>query len=229
VLTLTDLHAYYGKAHVLQGVSLLVCPGQVVGLYGRNGVGKTTLVKTIMGLIADARGKLTLSDVDLTPMRANERAQAGVGLMPQGVRVFRELTVAENYHVAANSVRSPRPLDDILKLIPEIGPLLKQQAGRLSGGQQQLVSLARTLATNCKILMMDEPTEGLMPTMVGRIGEVAQAMAQQGMGVLLVEQNLQLGAAVCHHINLMEKGNIVATGTYDTLKETGALGRALGI
>jgi ABC-type branched-subunit amino acid transport system ATPase component len=228
-LSLTDLHAYYGKAHVLQGVSMIVPSGQVVGLFGRNGVGKTTLLRAVMGLGATVTGRIDLDDTDLSQVSADQRAVQGLGYMPQGTRVFRDLTVEENYRVAAYSVRAPRPLDAIVAMIPELRDLLPRTAGRLSGGQQQLVSLMRSMAANCRFLMMDEPTEGLMPAMVERIAEVAKALAADGFGVLLVEQSLLLGEAVCDQIHLMEKGRIVGTGSYAELSSSGALARALGI
>jgi branched-chain amino acid transport system ATP-binding protein len=228
-LSLTDLHAYYGKAHVLQGVSMTVNAGQVVGLFGRNGVGKTTLLRAVMGLGATVTGRIMLGDAELSQISADRRAVRGLGYMPQGTRVFRDLTVEENYRVAAYSVQTPRPLDAIIAMIPEIREWLPRAAGRLSGGQQQLVSLMRSLAANCRFLMMDEPTEGLMPAMVERIAEVAKALAADGFGVLLVEQSLLLGEAVCDQIHLMEKGRIVGTGSYAELSTSGALSRALGI
>lgn len=228
-LSLTELHAYYGKAHVLQGVSLNVDAGEVVGLFGRNGVGKTTLLRAVMGLGATATGGIKLNDVELSKLSADQRAAHGLGYMPQGTRVFRELTVEENYRVAAYSVQTPRPLEAIVGLIPELAELLPRQAGRLSGGQQQLVSLMRSMAANCRFLMMDEPTEGLMPAMVERIAQVAKALAADGFGVLLVEQSLLLGEAVCDRIHLMEKGRIVATGSFSELQSSGAFARSLGI
>ena len=228
-LSLTDLHAYYGKAHVLQGVSITVPSGQIVGLFGRNGVGKTTLLRSVMGLGTTVTGRIALDHTDLSAITADQRAVRGLGYMPQGTRVFRDLTVEENYRVAAYSVTSPRPLDSIVEMIPELREWLARPAGRLSGGQQQLVSLMRSLAANCSFLMMDEPTEGLMPAMVERIAEVAKAVAATGLGVLLVEQSLLLGEAVCDQIHLMEKGRIVGTGTFGELSSSGALARALGI
>jgi branched-chain amino acid transport system ATP-binding protein len=228
-LSLTDLHAYYGKAHVLQGVSMTIPSGRIVGLFGRNGVGKTTLLRSAMGLGPSVTGRISLDDDDLSDLPADRRATRGLGYMPQGTRVFRDLTVEENYRVAAYSVRDPRPLASIIGMIPELRDWLPRPAGRLSGGQQQLVSLMRSLAANCQFLMMDEPTEGLMPAMVERIAEVARALAADGFGVLLVEQSLLLGAAICDRIHLMEKGRIVGTGTFDELNSSGALARTLGI
>ena len=229
LLSLTDLHAFYGKSHILQGVSLSVPAGEVVGLFGRNGVGKTTLLRSAMGLMQTVRGTVALDGAALQRMPTDQRARAGLGYMPQGLRVFPDLTVAENYRVAAYAVRKPRPLDSILALIPELRDLLGRPAGRLSGGQQQLASLMRSLATNCRVIMMDEPTEGLMPSMVDRIGQVTLQLAREGLGVLLVEQNLMLGAAVCGTIHLMDKGRLVASGPYPELAASGALNRALGL
>jgi ABC-type branched-subunit amino acid transport system ATPase component len=228
-LSLTDLHAYYGKAHVLQGVSIAVGAGAVVGLFGRNGVGKTTLLQSAMGLGPRVVGRVILDGEDFIDISADRRARRGLGCMPQGVRVFRELTVEENYRVAAYSVPKARELDEIVAMVPELAGLLTRKAGRLSGGQQQLVSLMRSLATNCRFLMMDEPTEGLMPAMVERIAEVTKRLASAGYGVLLVEQSLLLGEAVCDHIHLMEKGRIVHSGSFEALSSSGAIAETLGL
>jgi ABC-type branched-subunit amino acid transport system ATPase component len=228
-LSLTDLHAYYGKAHILQGVSITVDAGSVVGLFGRNGVGKTTLLQAAMGLGPRVTGAVALDGRELSRTPADQRARCGLGYMPQGVRVFRDLTVEENYNVAAFAVPQARPLEEIVGMVPELKGLLARPAGRLSGGQQQLVSLMRSLATNCRFLMMDEPTEGLMPAMVERIAEVTRALASSGYGVLLVEQSLLLGEAVCDRIHLMEKGRIVHSGTFDQLSSSGAIAETLGL
>jgi ABC-type branched-subunit amino acid transport system ATPase component len=228
-LSLTDLHAYYGKAHVLQGVSITVEAGCVVGLFGRNGVGKTTLLQSAMGLGPRVKGEIFLDGEDFSGVSADHRARSGLGYMPQGVRVFRDLTVEENYRVAAYSVPKARDLDEIVAMVPELKGLLSRPAGRLSGGQQQLVSLMRSLATNCRFLMMDEPTEGLMPAMVERIAEVTKRLASSGYGVLLVEQSLLLGEAVCDRIHLMEKGRIVHSGSFGELSSSGAIAETLGL
>jgi ABC-type branched-subunit amino acid transport system ATPase component len=228
-LSLTDLHAYYGKAHVLQGVSITVEAGRVVGLFGRNGVGKTTLLQSAMGLGPRVVGGIFLDGEDFSGVSADYRARSGLGYMPQGVRVFRDLTVQENYRVAAYSVPKARDLDEIVGMVPELKDLLSRPAGRLSGGQQQLVSLMRSLATNCRFLMMDEPTEGLMPAMVERIAEVTRRLASAGYGVLLVEQSLLLGEAVCDRLHLMEKGRIVHSGSFGELSASGAIAETLGL
>jgi branched-chain amino acid transport system ATP-binding protein len=228
-LSLTDLHAYYGKAHVLQGVSMTVEAGAVVGLFGRNGVGKTTLLQSVMGLGPKVVGRVVLDGHDFSGFSADRRARGGLGYMPQGVRVFRDLTVEENYRVAAYSVPQARELDEIVAMVPELKELLARPAGRLSGGQQQLVSLMRSLAANCRFLMMDEPTEGLMPAMVERIAEVTKKLASAGYGVLLVEQSLLLGEAVCDRIHLMEKGRIIHSGSFDELSSSGAFVETLGL
>lgn len=228
-LSLTDLHTYYGKAHVLQGVSMSVDAGQVVGLFGRNGVGKTTLLQSVMGLAPRVTGRVRLGDADISAAPPDRRARRGLGYMPQGVRVFGELTVEENYRVAAYSVPKALALDEIVAMVPELKELLDRPAGRLSGGQQQLVSLMRSLAANCRFLMMDEPTEGLMPAMVERIANVIRALAKAGYGVLLVEQSLLLGEAVCDRIHLMEKGRIAHSGGFAELSASGAVAATLGL
>lgn len=228
-LQLSSWHAYYGQAHILQGINLSVNEGAVVGLFGRNGAGKTTLLKSIMGLVPRVEGSIYLFEQPLEGLTTDQRARRGLAYMPQETRVFGELTVLENFRVAATAAHQPRSLEEVVAVMPELSALLPRLAGRLSGGQQQLASLARSLATNCRVLLMDEPTEGLMPRMVERIGEVIRKLANGGLQVLLVEQNIALGLAVCDTIYLIEKGRICASGTPAELRASNAFERFLGV
>jgi ABC-type branched-subunit amino acid transport system ATPase component len=228
-LNIEGLHAYYGKAHVLQGVDLAVPEGTVAGLFGRNGAGKTTLLKSIMGLGPRVDGQVKLFGQELTNLATDARARKGIAYMAQDVRVFPELTVEENCRVAANAVPEPRPLDEILTAIPELKNLLQRPAGRLSGGEQQLAALARSLTMNCRTLLMDEPTEGIMPRLVDRIGEIILSLAEASVTVLLVEQNVHLGLSICSSIHILEKGRIVARGSPDSMVRDGVLERYLGV
>lgn len=228
-LKVRNLHAYYDKAHILQGVDLTVPEGTVVGLFGRNGAGKTTLLKAIMHLMPHVEGDVQLFGRSLQSLPADARARAGIAYMSQELRVFPELSVEENCRVAANAVRSPTAMDDVLSVIPELKELLPRRAGRLSGGQQQLAALARCLTMNCRLILMDEPTEGLMPRLVQRIGEIIRSLSKRSVAVLLVEQNLALGLSTCSTIYIVEKGRIVANGTPQLLVQNGLLERYLGV
>ncbi len=229
-LTIEKLHGWYGKSHILQGVDLLVPAGQVTGLLGRNGAGKTTLLKAVLGQLPRVEGKVALYGQSLDGRPADARARAGIAYMSQEHRVFPELSVAENIKVAAAAVPAPRPLDEVLALIGEIRDHLRRPAGRLSGGQQQLVALARCMTMNVRMLMMDEPTEGVMPQMVDRIGEIIRALAhERSVSVLLVEQNLGLSFSVCTELCFLEKGKIVGGGTPSAVSADGSLERILGV
>lgn len=228
-LELRHLNAFYGKAHILQGVDLALEPGTVVGVIGRNGAGKTTLLRAIMGLQARVEGELELFGAPLTGLAADARARAGLALMSQDMRVFPELTVEENCRAAAATVREPLPLEQVLEVIPELKPHWRRAAGRLSGGQQQLVAIARNLTVRCRVLMLDEPTEGLMPSIVTRIGEIVRRLAETQVAVLLVEQNVELTFAISTRIHILEKGRFVAEGTPQEIVSGGLLERYLGV
>ena len=228
-LTLEAVNAYYGKAHIVRNVSFSLGSGEIVGIVGRNGVGKTTLLRSVMKLVPTVLGKVTLKGRDISTEATDRRVRGGLGYMPQGMRVFGDLSVEENYRVSAYAVRMPMALEDILSLVPELRDLLKRPAGRLSGGQQQLVSLMRCLASNCSVLLMDEPTEGLMPKMVERIADVANSLRGRGMSIVLVEQNLALAEAVCDRGYIMEKGAVEAEGDFKSLRESGEFERLLGL
>lgn len=228
-LEVDRLHAYYGKAHVLQGVNLAVSEGSVVGILGRNGAGKTTLLKAIMNLVPQVEGEVSLFGRSLTGLASDERARAGIAYMSQDLRVFPDLSVEENFKVAAQAVRNPLSRKEVISIIPELAELLSRPAGRLSGGQQQLVALGRSLTMNCRVVLMDEPTEGLMPRLVQRIGEIILAMARRSVAVLLVEQNINLGLATCSYLYVLEKGRVVVQGEPSQLQDGDLLERHLGV
>lgn len=229
-LRISGLHAYYGKAHILQGIDLAIPRGHVVGLFGRNGAGKTTLLRSIMELGPRVEGEITLFGKQLKGLSPDARAREGIAFMSQEMRVFPELTVEENCKVAANVVPAPRPIDEVISVIPELKEHVRRSAGRLSGGQQQLVALARCLTMDSQMLIMDEPTEGLMPTLVNRIGEIIRMMGKdKAVTVLLVEQNISLGLSSCKGILFMEKGRIVASATPEDVVREGMFERYLGV
>ena len=228
-LRVSNLHAYYGKAHILQGVDLVVPEGTVVALLGRNGAGKTTLLKAIMRLVTRTEGDVVLFGRSIARLASDARARAGIAYMSQDLRVFPELSVEENLRVAANAVAAPVPLTEVVKSIPELKELLSHAAGRLSGGQQQLVALGRSLTMNCRMVLMDEPTEGLMPLLVHRIGELIKLLAARSVAVLLVEQNVALGLSTANHVYVLEKGRMVADGAPHAIVQQGLLQRSLGV
>lgn len=228
-LRVHDLHAYYGKAHVLHGLDFVGPAGAVTGVLGRNGAGKTTLLKSIMRLGPRVEGRVEVVGSDASSLSADAIARLGVAYMPQDVRVFPTLTVRDNIRVAAYAMANPKPLDEVLTMLPELEPLLARTAGMLSGGQQQIVGVARSLAMHCRVLLMDEPTEGLMPVLVERVGGIIRRLAQEGIAVVLVEQNVHLARRVCDRFYVLEKGQITAEGGAADLRDEGKLDRYLGV
>ena len=210
VLRVEDIHTYYGPSHVLQGVSLAIEPNEVVAVIGRNGVGKTTLVRSISGLTPAARGRITFRDIDITRMPAHRIARLGVGLVPQGRRVFPSLSVKEHLEVTAR----PRGAalwtrEKLCELFPNLAQRLNQTALKLSGGEQQMLAAGRALVGNPDLLLMDEPTEGLAPLMVRELGRLVAALKEAGTSVLLVEQQLAFVLRHADRIYIVSKGQIV--------------------
>ena len=208
MLKIEDIHTYYGDSYILQGVSLDLQPGQVVALLGRNGVGKTTLVRSIIGLTPAARGRIVFRDTDITRLPAHRIARLGIGLVPQGRRVFRSLTVQEHLQVTARG-QGPWSFGRVLELFPNLHSRLSSFGDKLSGGEQQMLAAGRALVGNPALLLMDEPTEGLAPLMVRELGRAIQSLKESGTTILLVEQ--QLGFALRHAdiVYIMSKGRIV--------------------
>jgi len=219
MLTVTDLHTYYGDSHVLQGIALHVEPGSVVGLLGRNGAGKTTTISSIMGLVPPRQGHIAFEGVELVGRTPNAIASLGIGLVPQGRRIFPHLTVRENVTLAARTggAADPWTLARIHELFPVLELRAGVRAGRLSGGEQQMLAIARALMTNPRLLLMDEPSEGLAPLVVREIGEILGHPKEEGPSILLVEQNLPPPPSVADAILVMNKGTIVFEGTPETL------------
>lgn len=208
MLSVEDVHTYFGDSYILQGVSLGLEPGQVVALLGRNGVGKTTLVRSIMGLTPAARGRIVFQGRDITRLPAHRIARLGIGLVPQGRRVFRSLTVAEHLQVTARG-NGPWSFERVTALFPNLLSRLGSFAGKLSGGEQQMLAAGRALVGNPGLLLLDEPTEGLAPLMVRELGRAIGTLKAAGTSILLVEQ--QLGFALRHSdvVFIMSKGQIV--------------------
>ena len=216
MLELDDLHAYYGESHVLQGVSLTVGAGEIVTILGRNGMGKTTLIRSVIGFMPLRRGHVRFKGEDIThapPFRAVAR---GLGLIPQGRRVFPSLTVLENLDVARGGETRGAgrwTLERVLELFPRLRERGANRANKLSGGEQQMLAIGRALMTNPELLLMDEPTEGLAPLLVREVGRVVGELKRDGLSILLVEQNLPLALSVADRVHILSRGQIVHSGT----------------
>jgi branched-chain amino acid transport system ATP-binding protein len=208
-----DVHTYYGKSHILHGVTLHVGPGEVVGLLGRNGVGKSTTLKTIMGLVRPSHGAVLLDGNAITGMAPHKLARLGIGYVPEDRRIFRLLTVMENLRTGfdRNGVTEDRRkalLDKVFAYFPVLAERRNQAGGTLSGGEQQMLAIARAMMLEPKIILLDEPTEGLMPRMVSQIGQIIEVLHNEGVAILLVEQNVPLTLAASQRVYLMEKGAV---------------------
>jgi branched-chain amino acid transport system ATP-binding protein len=214
MLDVQDVHTYYGDSYVLQGVSLRVEGGQVVGVLGRNGMGKTTLIRSIVGFTPPRQGRILFKDRDVTGWPSNRVAAFGLGLVPQGRRVFPSLTVLENLGVAARARGDGRrwTLERVIELFPRLRERAQSRAGTLSGGEQQMLAIARALMTNPELLLMDEPTEGLAPLLVREVGRVIESLKASGLSILLVEQNLALALRLSDHVHVLSRGRIVHSG-----------------
>jgi len=214
MLKLHDIHTYYGDSHILQGVSLEVKNEEAVALLGRNGVGKTTTISSIIGFEPPRSGEITLEGKDITGRPSYEIAQLGVGLVPQGRGIFPTLTVKENLTIAArNNQNGGWTLDRLIPLFPNLGDRMGNYGRQLSGGEQQMLAMARALMTNPKLLLLDEPSEGLAPLIVKEIGNIVQEVKKSGMSILLVEQNLSMALEVVDRVYVMSKGRIEFEGT----------------
>jgi branched-chain amino acid transport system ATP-binding protein len=219
MLKLHDIHTYYGDSYILQGVSLEVKEGEAVALLGRNGVGKTTTISSIIGFEPPRRGEITLEGKDITSRPPYEIAQRGVGLVPQGRGIFPTLTVRENLTFAArNAQNNGWTLDRLLPLFPNLRDRMRNYGRQLSGGEQQMLAIARALMTNPKLLLLDEPSEGLAPLIVKEIGNIVKEVKKSGMSILLVEQNLSMALDVVDRVYVMSKGRIEYEGTPADLK-----------
>jgi branched-chain amino acid transport system ATP-binding protein len=215
-LALDDVHTYYGDAHVLHGVTFRVGSGRLVALLGRNGAGKTTTIRTIVGFTPPRRGQIRLFGEPIVGLDAETIARRGVGLVPQGRRVFPSLTVSENLTVAARRRRDPerRPwsLERVLDLFPRLGERRRQPAGTLSGGEQQMLAIGRALMTNPRLLLLDEPSEGLAPHIVHEMRQVLLRLKEEGFSIVLVEQNTRLALGIADDVVVLNSGRVVFEG-----------------
>lgn len=212
LLSLTDIHTSYGECPVLKGVSLEIQRGSTIALLGRNGMGKTTTIRSIIGFNPPEKGSVKFKDVEISGMSANKIARLGIGLVPQGRRIFRSLTVKENLLVAAQGQTRTDAWN--LDAVYELFPVLKKRAGvvgtSLSGGEQQMLAIARALLTNPDLILLDEPSEGLAPIIVKKLASFVNKIKSHGTSILVVEQNLEFSLTTADHIYIISSGRIVA-------------------
>jgi len=221
MLQLIDVHTYYGDSHILQGVNLKLSKGSVVGLLGRNGMGKTTTVHSVIGFTPPRRGTIRFKDLNIAGMEPYKIVQMGIGLVPQGRRIFPSLTVKENLLIAARLHAGPRngwDLDKVVALFPQLRSRLSAQGNAISGGELQMLAIARALMGNPELVLMDEPSEGLAPIIVTQIGNIIQGLKkEEAVSMLLVEQTLHLALELADYIYIMSKGKIVYESTPEEL------------
>jgi branched-chain amino acid transport system ATP-binding protein len=207
-LTLSGVASHYGAVQVLKDFSLSLRKGEVLCLHGRNGAGKTTALRTIMGLVRASAGSIRFHDTELTALPAHEVPRLGIAYVPQGRRLFADLTVAENLEIGLMTRNSGNAVrDGVLELFPVLRERLSQRSGTLSGGEQQMLAMARALCVEPEILLLDEPTEGLMPSMIARIREVMAELRRRGVSTLLVEQRIDAVQAIADRVTFVENGH----------------------
>ena len=226
LLAVDALHTFYGKSHVLHGVSLDVFPGEFVALLGRNGAGKTTTLATITGVVPPRDGRIAYRAADVAGRPPEEIARRGIGLVPQGRRVFPTLTVRENLVVARQERQSAAThwtFERVLELFPSLRERQQQHAGSLSGGEQQMLAIGRALMGNPRVLLMDEPSEGLAPRIVAEVGRTIARLKQEGQSIVLVEQNVNLALALADEVVMLNTGRVVFAGSVDEVRNDQAL------
>jgi len=220
MLKIVDIHTYYGDSYVLQGISLEMAIGTIVALLGRNGVGKTTLIRSIVGFTPARRGPIIFNGTDITHMVAYKIVRMQLGLVPQGRRIFSSLTVTENLAIAARGSGAQRwDFDRIYSLFPRLRERRNQRANTLSGGEQQMLAITRALISNPIFLLMDEPTEGLAPVLVREVGDVILRLKEEGLSIFVVEQNLSFAKRFADYTHVKSKGKIVHSSTPSELWE----------
>ncbi len=232
MLDVEEIHTYYGDSYVLQGISLRIEPGQVVGIVGRNGMGKTTLIRSIIGFTPPRRGRVRFKSRDITGWASNHVVGLGLGLVPQGRRIFPSLTTDEHLRMLSRSLvgRGQWDVDAVYDLYPRLAERRKVSAAMLSGGEQQMLAIGRALLTNPKLLLMDEPSEGLAPTIVEQLTETCRTLVAEGLTLLLVEQNLGMATAVADRLLVMVHGEVaLETTSAELLADPDAQRRYLGV
>jgi branched-chain amino acid transport system ATP-binding protein len=233
MLIVSELHSYYGRAHILQGVSLEVRSAEVVVLIGRNGAGKSTTMKSLIGLVPAASGSVTFDGAEISGEAPNRIARRGVGYVPEDRRIFTGLSVMENLEVGRQPPRGGRAAwtpERVFELFPNLGPMSDRLGGRMSGGEQQMLAIARTLMGNPSVILLDEPSEGLAPIIVEQMADAILALKREGVAVLLAEQNLHFASRVADGAVVIESGRVVWRGSMAALEsDRAARERYLGL
>jgi branched-chain amino acid transport system ATP-binding protein len=209
MLRIDDLHTYYGHAHILQGVELEVPPGRIAAVLGRNGVGKTTTLRSIIGLASPRSGRVLLGDKDVAGWPPHRIVRVGVGYVPEGRMIFPDLTVMENIQVAQRVPAKQWSMERLFTLFPALAERRRNKGSQLSGGEQQMLAVARALVTDPKVMLLDEPSQGLAPLVVEELTRLIARLRDEGVSLLLVEQNLKLAEAVADVVYVMVKGKMV--------------------
>jgi branched-chain amino acid transport system ATP-binding protein len=225
MLELADVHAVYGRSHVLHGVSLRAGEGEVVSLLGRNGAGKSTTLKAIVGVVEVTAGEIRFEGRSLRDVPTHRVARLGIGLVPEDRRIFADLSVLENLMVGART-DGGWTVDRVFGLFPRLAGLARQRGGSLSGGEQQMLTIARTLMTGPRLLLLDEPSEGLAPVVVARLADNVAALRRQGLSILMAEQNVKFARRLADRAYIIEKGQIRFDGTMAALDADESLRRA---
>ena len=223
MLQVENIHQYYGGSHILRNVSLQAHAGQVTVLLGRNGVGKTTLLKALMGLVPLREGSITFDGQSITKATPYERAKAGIGYVPQGREIFNRLTVEDNLRMGLATQKAGTSVPaELFEMFPVLDQMRHRRGGDLSGGQQQQLAIARALAGSPKLLVLDEPTEGIQPSIIKDIGRVIQQLAKRGdMAILLCEQYYDFAEELADHYLVMERGEVIAQGPGNEMQSKG--------
>jgi branched-chain amino acid transport system ATP-binding protein len=233
LLEVSGLNTYYGRAHILADVALAVSAGEIVVLLGRNGAGKSTTMKSIMGLVRPTAGKVRFQGADITGQPSHEIARAGLGYVPEDRRIFGELSVMENLEVGRQKPRAGAPVwtpERLFAIFPNLAEMRNRPGARMSGGEQQMLTIARTLMGNPCAILLDEPSEGLAPVMVQHLEEIVLDLKRERLSILLVEQNLYSALAVADRVYILETGRVVHQGDAATLaQQTDLLFQRLGV
>lgn len=220
MLNVSDYHVAYGQSEVLRGLNFAIRPNEIVAIMGRNGMGKTTLMKSLIGMVPTKAGKATLDDLDITHLSSHERVAGGVGFVPQGRMIFSTMTVQENIETGLTSTGEKKVPQDLYELFPVLEEMRQRRGGNLSGGQQQQLAIARALASKPKMLLLDEPTEGIQPSIIREMARTLKKIRDtRGLSIVVSEQVLSFALDIADRVLVLEKGEIVHEEDRDTLDE----------
>ena len=230
MLRVDDVHTYYGDSHILQGVSLEIPRAAIVGILGRNGAGKTTLVRSVMGFTPARLGRILFDEAEITRLRPYRIARLGICVVSQGRQIFPSLDVAETLAISARPKPDGWTVEKVYELFPPLRERARHPTGRLSGGEQQMLAIGRSLMTNPSLLLLDEPTEGLSPLYIETVGHVIRTLQRSGMSMLLVEQRLRFALLYCDYVHIMSRGKIVYSSSPQELgSDADVRARYLGV